>query len=63
MSNFVTGVLTRNFAKRKLKISDVEPRGATYSVRIACQEPSFAYALSHDLPARMYSSANVLPMS
>lgn len=31
MSLFVTGELTRNFANRKLKISDVEPSGATYS--------------------------------
>jgi hypothetical protein len=31
MSVLVTGVPTRNFAKRKLNIRDVDPKGATYS--------------------------------
>jgi hypothetical protein len=36
MSVLVTGVPTRKRAKRKLKIRDVEPRGATYS-EVECQ--------------------------
>jgi hypothetical protein len=32
MSVLVTGVPTRNLAKRKLKMREVDPSGATYSV-------------------------------
>lgn len=33
MSYNVTGELIRNLANRKLKMSEVEPSGATYSAR------------------------------
>ena len=33
MSYTVTGEFIRNFANKKLKISEVDPRGATYSIK------------------------------
>lgn len=57
----MTGELTRNFANRKLKIKDVEPNGATYSTVL--RQRNISVIVMPLVPARMYSSARVLPMS
>ena len=61
MSVFVTGVPTRKRAKRKLKTRDVDPRGATYSkTRLTLCKTKKCW---RNTPARIYSSAKVLPIS
>ena len=60
MSWLVTGELTKNLANKKLKIRDVEPSGATYSTH---NQPHSNASIDLYSPARMYSSASVLPIS
>lgn len=51
----------RNLANKKLNMSDVEPKGATYSRNRS--EEGYGYERPSDLPARIYSNARVLPIS
>jgi hypothetical protein len=63
MSVLVTGVPTRKRAKRKLKMRDVEPRGATYSEERRQRGACMDGRRGGRPPARKYSRASVLPIS